>query len=49
MRQLEATTEIDAPPPEVWAVLTDFDRYPDWNPFIRAIVGDCEAGCASRT
>src|SRR3954464_15413004 len=44
MRHLEAVTEIDASPPEVWAVLTDFDRYPDWNPFIESIVGACEVG-----
>lgn len=28
-----AATEIDAPAARVWAVLTDFPRYADWNPF----------------
>jgi hypothetical protein len=49
MRTLEATTEIDATPHEVWAVLTDFARHPDWNPFIRAIVGECAVGARLRT
>lgn len=36
------STEIDiaAPPNAVWAVLTDFDRYNEWNPFIVKLSGD---------
>ena len=48
MQRLEAVTDIDATPLEVWAVLTDFDRHPDWNPFIRAITGECEVGARLR-
>jgi len=37
----EATIDIDAPPEHVWAVMTDFSRYHEWNPFI---VGVEQAG-----
>ena len=43
-KHIEATTDIGAPVERVWAVLTDFARYPDWNPFIRHIEGPLEAG-----
>jgi hypothetical protein len=30
---------IHATPAEVWNVLTDFNRYPEWNPFITSLKG----------
>ena len=36
--------EIAAVPERVWAVLVDFDAYPEWNPFIRRISGDAAVG-----
>ena len=36
---LDAAIDIAASPARVWAVLADFSRYPDWNPFIRSITG----------
>jgi hypothetical protein len=30
---------INATPAKVWEVLTNFNSYPDWNPFIRSING----------
>jgi hypothetical protein len=39
-----AMIEIDAPPAEVWAVLTDLSRYPQWNPHISAGTGQVVAG-----
>jgi hypothetical protein len=44
MKHLEHTLEMDAGADEIWAVLTDFDAFPGWNPFIRSIVGDCTVG-----
>jgi hypothetical protein len=32
-RIYSASIEIEAPAPVVWSVLTDFARYPEWNPF----------------
>lgn len=34
--------EIAAPPATIWAVLTDYERYPEWNPFLTKISGDKE-------
>lgn len=32
--EIEKTLEIEAPPAVVWEVLTDFAKYPEWNPFV---------------
>lgn len=37
MRELVTTISIDAAPERVWEVLTDFERYSEWNPFMRII------------
>ncbi len=44
MLELRTEIEIDAPAERVWAVLTDFERFPDWNPFIRSIRGQALVG-----
>jgi hypothetical protein len=44
MLELRTEVEIDAPPERVWAVLLDFERFPDWNPFIRSIRGQALVG-----
>jgi hypothetical protein len=40
------TTEISikAPLEKVWSILTDFDNYPNWNPFIKFVKGTVEKG-----
>jgi hypothetical protein len=42
--EIRTETEIEAPPSAVWSVLSDFERYPEWNPFIVAIRGELAAG-----
>ncbi|MGH0035262.1 MAG: SRPBCC domain-containing protein [Myxococcota bacterium] len=32
-RSVSAGIEIDAAAEDVWSILTDFERYPEWNPF----------------
>jgi hypothetical protein len=44
MRELFSEIMIDAAAETVWRVLTDFDLYPSWNPFIRCIRGRPDAG-----
>ena len=44
MRELRTEIEVAAPPERLWQVLTDFDAYPDWNPFIRSIEGAAQVG-----
>lgn len=44
MKIIETTSHIDAPPELVWEVITDFDAYPDWNPFITSLEGDVREG-----
>ena len=38
MRQIETHVDIAASPQTVWAILTDFAAYPNWNPFITSIL-----------
>ena len=48
MRTIETQVEIAAPASRVWQVLTDFARYPEWNPFITEIEGIPEVGARLR-
>lgn len=42
--ELRSEVEIDASPAEVWKVLTAFDEFPRWNPFIVRIEGTPAVG-----
>jgi hypothetical protein len=43
---MEIKTEIliNALPEKIWAILTHFDKYPSWNPFIKYIKGQVQEG-----
>ena len=41
---IAARTPIAVPAEQAWAVLTDFARYPEWNPFITRIEGSLTVG-----
>jgi len=34
---IETEVTIDAPPSKLWSILTEFDAFPEWNPFLTRI------------
>ena len=44
MKELYTQIAIDAPVEHIWNILTDFERYPEWNPFIRRLSGLVKEG-----
>lgn len=44
MREIHTEILIAAAPAEVWRVLTDFDSYPEWNPFVKSVRGELRVG-----
>ena len=44
MKELHAETAIQATAERVWQLLTDFERFPQWNPFIRQAKGQARVG-----
>jgi hypothetical protein len=43
-RLIKTETVIKAPAERVWAAMTDFASFPDWNPFVRKAQGRLEPG-----
>jgi hypothetical protein len=41
---IESSIHINAKPEKVWQVLTDFENYSAWNPFILSIKGNVKSG-----
>lgn len=44
MREIKTEIEIDARAEQVWEVLTDFDHFGEWNPFIVHAEGEPRQG-----
>lgn len=42
--QLRTHIHINAAPKRVWAILTDFSAYADWNPFVKRVTGAVAEG-----
>ena len=43
-KTLQTQLDIESSEEKVWAILTDFPAYPQWNPFIKMISGEARAG-----
>lgn len=43
-KEIKTEILINATPDKVWAILTDFDNYPNWNPFIKSVKGQVAVG-----
>ena len=43
-KEIRTQIVINASPEKVWAVLTNFNDYPNWNPFIKSISGEAKVG-----
>ena len=44
MKNLHTEITINAPAEKVWNILTDFEKFGEWNPFILSIEGKQEIG-----
>ncbi len=44
MKELRTEIEISTNPEKVWMILSDFDKYDQWNPFINRIIGPAKEG-----
>jgi len=39
-KEIKTEIVIQATPEKIWSILTDFENYPNWNPFISTIEGN---------
>ena len=44
MREIRTEIEIAAPPTKVWSILTDFDKWKEWNPIVNQASGVASLG-----
>ncbi|QNK64579.1 SRPBCC domain-containing protein [Pedobacter sp. PAMC26386] len=43
-KEIKTEILINAAPQKVWAIFSNFDNYPNWNPFIKSIQGRIDSG-----
>lgn len=43
-KEIKVETIIKASPEKIWTILTNFESYPNWNPFVKYIKGNFEVG-----
>ena len=43
-KEIKTEIIIRTTPEKIWTILTDFEKYPQWNPFITSIKGKVERG-----
>ena len=48
-KEIRTSIVINASAEQVWKVLTDFEKYPEWNPFLKSITGNVKVGNKIRT
>ena len=48
MKTLQTEIVINAPAEKVWSILTDFEKFPQWNPFILKVEGTAKVNSRLR-
>lgn len=43
-KQLTSSIQIRASKQKIWDILMDFEKYPEWNPFIKKLIGNVQVG-----
>jgi hypothetical protein len=43
-KNIETTIRIKATAEKIWNILTDFQKYPEWNPFVFSMEGEAKEG-----
>uniref|UniRef100_UPI00321727A8 SRPBCC domain-containing protein n=1 Tax=uncultured Draconibacterium sp. TaxID=1573823 RepID=UPI00321727A8 len=43
-KEITTTIQINASSEIIWKILTDFEKYPEWNSFVKSVTGEVKAG-----
>jgi len=43
-KEIKTEILIHTTPDKVWTILTNFENYPNWNPFIKSVIGEVKVG-----